>query len=136
MADLERPDWAYDGAEVWRHQGRWTGIADVQRRTVIRSTPTQLIVTDDAGNEERYSLKKLEMLGDYKKTLVSPEHPSVHAARRDREVRAAMAELWEVLDHLSKGATLHRSDLEAALENATLIRDAAIKAVDDLKEVL
>lgn len=135
MSEYERPDWAYDGAEVYKLHGKWNGNT-VLRRTVVRATATQLVVEDDRGNEERYRLKDLGLVGgDSRTELVPGTHPAVLADYRQREVQKAMEDLREVFQDLQRGAQLYKNDLDVALENARRVLDAAGKAVDMMEAI-
>lgn len=132
MSEIERPDWAYDGAEVYRLRNR---NDDVQKRTVLRQTPTQLVVLARDG-EERYYLKDLKRVGDYDYELVAPDHPKVHQARRKRESSEAVRDLHDVLHGLQQGAQLWQTrDVDVLLENTRRIRDAAVQAVERLEQI-
>lgn len=132
----ERPEWAYDGAEIYSARGVWNGPDHVKPCTVLRATPTQIIVKE-YGQEARYRISDLMRVGETGRTgsrLVSSDDEVVTLSKLRAQTREAMRDLSNLVTESQKHARIFTDDPELALEMANAFRDAADKAVAGLDQ--
>ncbi len=126
----DRPDWLTEQATVYAVHASWDGRISIRKRTVVRFTPTLVIVADTNGNEQRWRLSDLKRSGgDRSWDLAPPTDHRVITAFRRRQTSDAMDQLRRVHETAGKGAVLYNDDPEQARALALAFKDAAEHAL-------
>lgn len=132
----QRPDWAYDGAEIYIARGVWNGPDHITPCTVLRATPTQIIVKLTS-REERYRIADLTRVGDTGRTgnrLVPGDDTVVIKAKLRAAIRESMSDLVKLHGEAGQQARLFTSELDQALGWAKSFKIAAEAAVAGLEQ--